>query len=54
MYLYFHMALQYTEIMSLNNMYGFVFIMDAHCVLCEVGNQSITYLIRLVGGVSIN
>ena len=32
---------------------GFVFIIEAHCVLCEVGNQSIPYIIRLVGGVSI-
>jgi hypothetical protein len=37
--------------MSLNNMYGFVFVMDAHCVFCEVGIQSIPYIICLFGGV---
>ena len=51
LYLYFHVILQYTENMSLNNMLGFVFLIDAYCVLCEVGYQSITYVIRLVGGV---
>jgi len=40
--------------MSLNNMYGFVFVIDANCVLFEVGIQSIPYIIRLGGGVYIN